>query len=100
MHDVIIFRPTKTPTQSGQRRNTPWRLVFHAPSKISVDPIMRWIEQIDTNQEVTLTFDTKEAALLYAKNKGLRAIVQEEPPVAPLHTHTYQEHLLKPHMRS
>lgn len=100
MHEAIIFRPTKSATQSGQRTNTPWRLAFHTPSYIHIDPVMHWISQVDTRQEVVLQFTTREAAIAYAKKQKLIYIVQESPPTPPQHPHSYQEHLLKPHIRS
>ena len=100
MHDVIIFRPTKSPTQSGRMHREIWHLVFQASSKAFVDPCMRWIAQKDTCQEVILKFTTQKAAIAYAKSQNFRYIVQKDPPVAPMHTHSYTEHLLKPHLRS
>ena len=61
---------------------------------------MRWTQQVDTDQEVIISFDSKEAAIAYAKKRGLRYIVQETPPTAPIKPHSYTEHLQKPHLRS
>ncbi|TGW15877.1 ETC complex I subunit [bacterium NHP-B] len=100
MHDVIIFRPTKSPTQSGRMHREIWHLVFQASSKMMIDPAMHWHSQRDTCQEVILKFKTKQKAVDYAKQKKWRYIVQKDPPVAPMHKHSYTEHLLKPHLRS
>lgn len=100
MHDVIIFRPTKSPTQSGRLCGEIWHLIFHAPSKVKIDPLMHWTSQEDTCQEVILKFKTKKDAINYAKKQELRYIVQESPPATELKAHSYTEHLLKPHLRS
>lgn len=100
MHDVMIFRPTKSATQSGRLGRDIWHVVFHAPSKGLADPIMGWTSQQDTCQEVILKFKRKRDAIAYAKEQKLRYIVQESPPVPAIRTHNYTEHLLKPHLRS
>jgi len=38
---------------------------------------MGWTSNADTQAQVRLRFDTKEAALDYAADKGIEAIVQE-----------------------
>lgn len=77
-----------------------WHIVYQASSKAFIDPTMHWTAQKDTCQEVILKFNSKQAAIAYAKAQKLRYIVQKDPPLAPMHTHSYTEHLLKPHLRS
>jgi NADH dehydrogenase len=46
----------------------------------SVDPLMGWTSSSDTQAQVKLTFDSKEAALDYAEAKGIDVTVQEPKP--------------------
>ena len=42
-----------------------------------VDPLMGWTSNEDTQAQVRLRFATKEAAVEYAKEKGIDAVVME-----------------------
>ena len=72
-----IFQPAKTAMQSGTAKTKGWVLEFPQASAREVDPLMGWTSSDDTQSQVRLTFDTKEAALDYAKAKGIDAVVQE-----------------------
>ncbi|MEL6610374.1 MAG: NADH dehydrogenase ubiquinone Fe-S protein 4, partial [Pseudomonadota bacterium] len=54
-----------------------WVLDYAPDSARSVDPLMGWTSSSDTQSQVRLTFPTKEAALEYAKDHGIEAVVQE-----------------------
>jgi len=70
-----IYKPSKTATQSGSARTKGWVLEF-APSKPrDVDPLMGWTSSDDTQSQVKLRFDTREAAEEYARDNGLQAVV-------------------------
>jgi NADH dehydrogenase len=43
----------------------------------SIDPLMGWTSSTDTQAQVKLYFDSKEAALDYARENGIEAIVQD-----------------------
>ena len=70
-----IYQPARTATQSGMARTRGWVLEFAAESPREVDPLMGWTASSDTQAQVRLTFDTKEAALAYAKANGVEAVV-------------------------
>ena len=72
-----IYKPAKTAMQSGTARTKGWVLEFAPESARSVDPLMGWTSSSDTQSQVRLRFDTKEAALDYAKDKGIEAVVTE-----------------------
>lgn len=72
-----IFKPAKTAMQSGVARTKQWILDFAPDSARSVDPLMGWTSSSDMQSQVRLRFDTKEAALDYAKAKGIDAVVVE-----------------------
>ena len=82
-----IYRPSKTAMSSGTARTKKWVLEYSAASAREVDPLMGWTSSSDTQSQVRLRFDTKEAALDYAKENGIDAVVVEpkvrKPNVRP-----------------
>jgi len=67
--------------QSGRRRTGKWMLEYEPPSR-SIDPLMGWASSNDTNGQIRVLFDSKEAALAFAKKKGLTADVYD--PQTPI----------------
>lgn len=72
-----IFQPAKTAMSSGQAKTKGWVLEFAPASAREVDPLMGWTSSEDTQTQVRLTFDSKQAALDYAKDNGIEAVVSE-----------------------
>ena len=72
-----IYRPARPATQSGMARSAHWVLEFEPEAPRSVDPLMGWTASPDTRQQVHMRFSTREAALDYAREHGIEAIVQE-----------------------
>jgi NADH dehydrogenase len=72
-----IFKPAKTAMSSGTAKTRNWVLEHVNETGRDVDPLMGWTSSSDTQAQVRLTFDTKEAALDYAKDHGIDAAVQE-----------------------
>jgi NADH dehydrogenase len=72
-----IYQPAKTATQSGTAKTTHWVLEFAPASAREVDPLMGWTSSSDTQSQVRMRFDTKDAAVEYAKANGIDAVVQE-----------------------
>lgn len=72
-----IYKPAKTAMSSGTAKTRHWVLEHVAESAREVDPLMGWTSSSDTQAQVKLTFDSKEAALEYAREHGIDAIVQE-----------------------
>jgi len=59
-----IYQPAKTAMSSGTAKTRKWVLEFAPASARSVDPLMGWTTSGDTQSQVRLTFDSKDAALL------------------------------------
>ncbi len=82
-----IYRPAKTAMSSGTARSQHWVLEYASDSAREVDPLMGWTSSSDTQSQVRLSFETKEAALEYAKDHGIEATVTEpksrKPNVRP-----------------
>lgn len=72
-----IYQPAKTAMQSGTAKTRQWVLEFAPASAREVDPLMGWTSSADTQTQVRLKFDSKEAALDYAKEHGIEATVTE-----------------------
>ena len=72
-----IYQPAKTAMSSGQGKTKHWYLDFAQGSARSVDPLMGWTSSDDTQSQVRLRFDSKEAAVAYAEEHGIDAIVTE-----------------------
>lgn len=72
-----IYKPAKTAMSSGTAKTKNWVLEFAKDSAREIDPLMGWTSSNDTQAQVRLTFDTKEAAVAYAKEHGLEAVVTE-----------------------
>ena len=72
-----IYRPARTAMSSGTAKTKHWVLEYAPASAREVDPLMGWTSSSDTQTQVRMRFATKEAALEYAKDNGIEAIVQE-----------------------
>ena len=72
-----IFQPAKTAMSSGTAKTKHWVLEFAPASARSVDPLMGWTSSDDTQAQVRMSFETKEAALDYASQHGIDAVVQQ-----------------------
>lgn len=72
-----IYQPAKTAMQSGTAKAKGWVLEFAPASAREVDPLMGWTSSEDTQAQVKLRFDTREAAEAYATAKGIEFEVIE-----------------------
>ncbi|AHD08600.1 ETC complex I subunit [Phaeobacter gallaeciensis] len=72
-----IYRPAKNAMTSGMAKTRKWVLDFAPSTAREVDPLMGWTSSQDTQSQVRLRFDTKEAALEYAEANGIDAVVTE-----------------------
>lgn len=79
-----IFQPARTAMSSGQAKTKTWVLEYVADTAREVDPLMGWTSSSDTQSQVRLTFETKKAALAYAKSRGINAVVTEPKKRKPV----------------
>lgn len=75
-----IYQPAKTAMQSGVGKTRLWVLEYAPASARAVDPLMGWTSSSDTQAQVKLRFDSREAALAYAAAKGIEVEVSEPKP--------------------
>jgi ETC complex I subunit conserved region len=74
-----IYKPARSAMQSGKGKADYWLLDFEPAAK-SADPLMGWTSSNDTQQQVTIRFDTKDEAIAYAQREGIPYIVSIVPP--------------------
>ena len=79
-----IYQPAKTAMQSGTAKARGWVLEFAPASAREVDPLMGWTSSDDTQAQVKLRFDTREAAEAYAASKGIEFEVIEPKERKPV----------------
>jgi hypothetical protein len=72
-----IYQPARTAMSSGTAKTKHWVLEFAQVSAREVDPLMGWTSSSDTQTQVKMTFETKDAALDYAAANSIDVSVQE-----------------------
>ncbi len=72
-----IYRPARNAMQSGTAKSQDWVLEFVSETARTVDPLMGWIGNGDTNTQVRLTFATRDEAIEYARREGIAFQVTE-----------------------
>ncbi len=70
-----IYKPARNAMQSGTAKTKHWVLEFINESGRDVDPLMGWTSSGDTQSQVRLRFSSKEAAMDYASEHGIDAVV-------------------------
>ena len=70
MKKAKIYKPSKTPMQSGNKKFNKWVIEF-ITKKPGINPLMGWESSSDTYSEVNLEFQTKELAIAYAKKNKI-----------------------------
>jgi hypothetical protein len=68
-------------TQSGKANAGRWLMEFERQQPLRPDPLTGWNGSTDTNPQVRMTFDSKEAAIAYAERHGLDYHLIPAPPV-------------------
>lgn len=79
-----IYKPSKNAMQSGQARTKMWVLEFEPAVAREIEPLMGWTSSPDTNAQVQLQFESKEAAVAYAERRGIEYQLVETKPVRRL----------------
>ncbi|PKP74405.1 MAG: ETC complex I subunit [Alphaproteobacteria bacterium HGW-Alphaproteobacteria-6] len=72
-----IYQPARNAMQSGTAKTRGWILDFTPASARELDPLMGWTGSADTQSQVRLRFDSREAAEAYAAAHGLIVTVSE-----------------------
>lgn len=72
-----IYQPARNAMQSGQAKTKEWYLDYIPAAAREIDPLMGWTSSSDTQQQVRMKFESKDAAVAYAESHGIDYIVQE-----------------------
>jgi len=76
---VRIYRPAKTPMQSGRAGNAKaWVLEYEPVAPKQPDHLMGWLGSADTTSQLRIKFASSEEAVAFAKRKGLDYQLFEE----------------------
>ena len=70
-----IYRPSKTAMQSGSASTKKWVLEFTPSAPREIDPLMGWTSSGDTQSQVLINFESKEAAIDFARKRGIEFAV-------------------------
>jgi hypothetical protein len=76
-----IYRPAKSAMQSGKANTKQWRLEFEPTLAPRPDALMGWISSADPSGQERMSFDTKEAAIAFARAHGIPHQVVEPAEV-------------------
>jgi hypothetical protein len=76
-----IYRPALNAMQSGKAKSQEWLLEFESETPRTVDPLMGWISNADTNPQVRMYFATREEAIDFARRQGIpfQVVDRKEP---------------------
>lgn len=72
-----IYKPARNAMQSGTAKSRDWVLEFAPSSGREVDPLMGWTSTRETQTQVKMRFDSREAAESYAREQGIEVTVME-----------------------
>ena len=75
-----IYKPAKTAMSSGTAKTRNWVLEYAQGSSREIDPLMGWTSTSETQTQVKLRFESKDAAINYANEKGIEFEVTEPNP--------------------
>ena len=67
---VRIYQPAKTAMQSGRGKAQEWVMEFEPTSARGPEPLMGWTGGGDTEEQVRVTFPTREEAIAHADKHG------------------------------
>ncbi|HET6467396.1 MAG TPA: ETC complex I subunit [Geminicoccaceae bacterium] len=89
-----IYRPARTAVQAGRAKTRSWVVEPEPRSRREPDRLIGWVGSDDTEQQVTLTFPTKEAAIAYCERHGIDYSVTE-PHQRVVRPKSYAENFIR-----
>lgn len=79
---AIIYRPSRSATQSGPRPRH-WILEFEPAASPEIEPLMGWTATRDPYRPIRLSFPDRESAIDYAERQDWDYIVRDESQRRP-----------------
>ncbi len=89
-----IYQPAKTATSSGRAKTRWWVVEFEPRSRPEAERLVGWVGSPDTEQQVTLRFSSREAAIQYCQRRGI-PFELEEPHVRAIRPKSYAANFLR-----
>lgn len=89
-----IYQPARTATQSGRAKTRDWVLEMEPRSPTEADPLCGWIGSDDTEQQIHISFPSKEAAIAFARREGLEFRVYD-PHKRVVRPKSYAENFIR-----
>ena len=74
---IKIYKPSKTSMQSGIGKTKKWLAEYISDEETVKDHLMGWNSSADTKTQIKVFFDTKEQAIVWAKNNDYLYFVEE-----------------------
>ena len=72
-----IYQPVRNAMQSGRSHAERWLLEFEQTTARRVDSLMGWSGSSDTDTQLKMQFESRDAAEAYARKRGLSYHVVE-----------------------
>jgi len=93
MKKAKIYKPSKTPMQSGTKKFDKWIIEFITDNP-GINPLMGWESSTDTYSELKLEFSSKELAIEFAKKNKINFEIIE-PKARKLLKKSYADNFIK-----
>jgi len=93
MKKAIIYKPSKSVMQSGDKKYNKWSLEFITENP-GINPLMGWESSTDTYSELKLEFNNKEMAIDYAKKNNINYEIVE-PNIKKKVKKSYADNFIK-----
>ena len=74
---IKIYKPSKSSMQSGLGKTKQWIAEYINEKDKIKDTLMGWNSSLDTKEQIKMFFETKDQAIVWAKNNNEQFIVIE-----------------------
>ena len=77
MPHVRVYQPRKNAMQSGRAKTRYWLVEFEPGARLRNDPLMGWVGQGDTRNQLRMRFETRDEAIAFCVKEGFDYTVTE-----------------------
>ncbi|MFV0358293.1 ETC complex I subunit [Tropicimonas sp.] len=79
-----IYQPARNAMQSGMGKTKLWLLEIAPSEPREIDPLTGWVGSADTASQIRMRFETREAAMDYAREHGIAYTLLESNKRKPV----------------
>jgi len=90
---AIIYKKEKNAMQSGKYGTDTWFFEYERELKQDNQPLMGWVKENDIQQEICISFSSKEDAVDYAERENIKYRVIE-PKKAKIKIQSYADNFM------